>query len=255
MKNPLSDTDYYSDDEEDDGNPYKIKVLENNKTDIVQPYCCKNQLIPSLPTGILVVGRSGSGKSNAVFNLLSNDRMLGNHFDFIYLFVGVKPDPQMIKILDIPKENIKKDFSEDDVKNIVNKLEKTVEKHGMKDTPQVLFIFDDILNIPKFLKSDTMTKIATQSRHCNLSWIVLSQYYKKIPPVIRTNSSYFLIFPSSEAEIIKIADELTPPNMSKKKFIQIAKHATNQKYQFLSINTKCDSDKMLRKNFDCILNL
>lgn len=255
MSDDEEEYSFEDEDEEEDENPYSVKVLDNNKTCIEQPHCSQNNLLPNFPTGIVVIGKSGSGKSNAVFNLLSNKHMLSDYFDFIYLWAGVKPDKEMIKILEIPQENIKINFSEEDVKNIVNKLEKTVEKQGMKNTPKVLFIFDDILNMPKFLKSDTMTKIATQSRHANLSWIALSQYYKKLPPVIRSNASYYMIFPSSEAELIKISDELCPPNLSKKDFMKVAKHATKEKYQFLSINTKCNPNTMLRKNFDTVLTL
>ena len=134
-------------------------------------------------------------------------------------------------------------------------MELTVKKQGFKNTPSVLFVFDDILGNTDFLKSKTLTKLATTNRHMNITYIICSQYYKKLPPVVRTNASYYLIFPSSQQELEKIADELTPPSMDKKQFLMIAKYATKEKFSFLSINSKCEPNKQLRKGFNKVLNI
>ena len=60
-----------------------------------------------------------------------------------------------------------------------------------------------------------------------------------------------MIFPSSMSEIEKIADELSPPKMSKKQFIKYLQHATDKRYSFMSINT--DSSEPLRRMFENIL--
>tara|TARA_R110000782_G_scaffold53784_5_gene114205 strand:+ start:261 stop:1067 length:807 start_codon:yes stop_codon:yes gene_type:complete len=255
-----SDSDSDSEEEKtvkDSGeDKYAVTCLDNNKEGIEQPNCCTIELLPKLPTGILVIGRSGSGKTNAVVTLLTKECLLKDAFDFTYIYTGgVKPDEKMIKQLGIPKENIKDDFKIEEIEELMTKLQKTVDKQGMDKTPSVLLIFDDILGRSDFLKSKTFTKLVTTNRHSRITYIVLSQYFKKLPPVARTNASYYMIFPSSSAEIDKIADELAPPSMDKKEFIQIAKYATKEKYSFLSINTKADGDKQLRKNFNNVLNL
>jgi len=248
-----SEDEIYSD-SDNDNDPYKVKVFKTNKDEIFQPSCVDNELIPKLSTSMCVIGKSGSGKTNSVISMLTNERMLKDAFDFIYLFSGIKPDQELIEPLKLPKHQVFNDFEEDDVKKIMDKMEKTVEKNGMKNTPSVLFIFDDILGKPKFLKSSTMSKLITTNRHFNISVIIMSQYFKKLPPVIRTNCSYYMIFPSSMVEIEKVSDELCPPNMSKRKFIEIIQFATDDKYNFISINTKCGSKKMLRKNFGKIID-
>lgn len=235
--------------------PYTVKVLKTNKDGLEQPHCCEVELLPPVPFSALVVGKTASGKSLATFNLLSNPHLLGGYFDFIILFVGVKPDPDMIKILKLPKENIKKDFTIEEVDQMMDKMELAVDKNGFKKCPKTLYLFDDILSRSDFLKSPVFTKMMTTNRHMGLSVILLTQYYKKMPSVARTNCSYYMIFPSNLQELDKISEELTPPNMSKKEFIKVAQHATKNKYQFLSINTKAESDKMLRKNFDTFLTL
>ena len=235
--------------------PYAVKVFKTNKEGIYQPGCCENGLFPCLPTSMIIIGKSGSGKTNALMNMLNNENMLKGAFDYTYLFSGIKPDPELIKPLNLPKNQVFNDFKEEDVSKIMDKMEKSVDKVGMSKTPSVLFLFDDILGKPKFLRSSTMSKLITTNRHMNITCILLSQYFRKLPPVIRTNASYYMIFPSSLVELEKVADELCPPRMTKNRFIELMQIATKDKYNFISINTKCDPDMSLRKNFGQIFNL
>ena len=243
------------DKEQESDDPYKIKVFSTNKDELYQPDCCNNDVLPKLPFGALVIGKSGSGKTQAVINLLTNDNLLHEVFDYVYIYSGIKPDKELLKPLKVPDKQIFVDFSEENISNLMTKMEMTVEKLGMSKTPSVLFLFDDILGSPKILKSKTISKLCTTNRHMNISYIMLSQYYKKIPAVVRTNASYYMIFPSSMVELEKICEELCPPNLGKKEFIRVLQHATSQKYSFFSMNTKCDYDKQMRKNFGTILNL
>lgn len=239
----------------DDEDPYAIKVYNDNKNKIVQPECSLNDILPRLNTQILITGKSGSGKTLACINLLTNEKLLKDHFDHILFYSGIHPDKELLKELKLKKENVFTNFKEHDVSTIIDKMEKICKKNekDLSEVPKVLMIFDDILANNQFLKSSTLVKLATASRHFNITTIIMSQYFKKVPPIVRTNSSYFMIFPSSESELIKMAEELCPPNMSKKFFLEIAKYATKEKYSFLSINTKCDSSISLRKGFNKIL--
>ncbi len=163
----------------------------------------------------------------------------------------------MIKGLKLKPDCIKVDFEEEDVKQILDEMAASCKKSSgdLSKVPSVLFFFDDILANKLFLKSNTLVKLATTSRHFNISVIYLTQYYKRLPPVVRTNNSYFIVFGACLSELEKMAEELCPPNMSKKEFLKVAKHATREKYQFLSINTKCDPSKSLRRGFNNVLTL
>ncbi|MHA2040100.1 MAG: ATPase/DNA packaging protein, partial [Promethearchaeota archaeon] len=209
-------------------NPYQIQVKQSNKEGLEQPQSVELDIFPKLPMGMLVVGKSGSGKTNAIVNMLTNNALLGDYFDIVYLFTDAKPDKELIKDLKLEKKYIITDFDEKKVLEIMDKAEKTIEQKGFKNSPKLLFIFDDILSNAKFLRSKTATKLATANRHFNISYIFASQYFKKLPPVLRTNARYYIIFPSSQAETIKMADELTPPRMSNKKFIEYLDHATKE---------------------------
>ena len=236
-----------------ENNPYKVCALKNNKTELYQPECAENDIVPKLPFGALITGKSGSGKTNAIVHLLSTDCLLKDKFDYVYLFTAIKPDDDLIEPLNIDKSCIFENFTENDVKKIIDKLEAYIKVNGFKKCPSVLMIFDDILSNKDFLKSKTLTKLAVANRHMNITYFILSQYYKRMPPVVRTNVKLLLFFPACLSEVEKMAEEMCPPNMSKKQFIKIAQHATKEQYNFLTINNT--SKDRLRKNFDIILSL
>ena len=249
--NYIKQKEIEQDEEEDNRNPYEIKVKQTNKEGLEQPQGVDDGILPTMPCGILIIGRSGSGKTQCLVNMMSNKNILGDYFDLIYLFTDTNPDQELIADLKLKKKNIIVDFDEEKVKSIMTKAENTIEKDCFKNAPKIMLLFDDILSNQKFLKSKTLTKLATANRHYNISYIFCSQYYKKLPPVVRTNARYYIIFPSSMSEVEKIADELTPPQMSKKKFINYLQHATAKKYSFMSINA--NSEEPLRRGFENIL--
>ena len=236
------DTDY---------NPYEIKVKQTNKDGLDQPDSVELDIFPKMPMGCLIVGKSGSGKTQAMVNMMTNDNLLGDYFDIVYLFTDAKPDKELIKDLKLPKKNVISDFDEDKVKEVMDKAERTVQEKGFKESPKICLLFDDILSNQKFLKSKTATKLATANRHFNISYIFCTQYYKRVPPIIRTNARYTMIFPSSMSEVEKVADELCCPRMSKKQFISYLQYATKEKYSFMAINA--DSQEPLRRMFENIL--
>ena len=237
--------------ENKNNSPYEIKVKNSNKQGLKQPPCVEDDIMPKAPVGILVCGRSGSGKTNAVVNMLENDLLLKGYFNEVYMMTDTNPDQTLIKDLRLKKENIISDFTEEDVKKILNENEKIIEQKGFNKSKRILLIFDDILSNQKFLKSKTATKLASANRHYNVSYIFCTQYFKKVPPVIRTNARYYILFPSSMSETEKLSEELCPAKMSKKQFIKYYQHATKDRYSFMSINT--ESDCPLRRLFDNIL--
>ena len=235
----------------------KLNRVKTNKECIPQPDAVKKGILPKLPASFLFIGKSGSGKSTALYNLLTHKDLLKDYFNYVFVFSPIKTD-DILKQLELPEESYINEFDEDTVEGILTKIEAQIDDRGMDDCGkdmQILFIFDDILNKQKFLKSNTMKKLASANRHMLVSWIILSQYYKAIPPVIRTNASAIVLFPSSLAELERVTDECCEPNMSKKQFMSLLTHATDEPYQFCFINCKSKQGERVRKGFDTILSL
>lgn len=229
-----------------------MSAVKTNKDLIKQPQVSIDGTLPKAPFGLIMVGRSGSGKSTLLYNLMSE--MLKDYFDFILIFSPVKTD-DVLKSLELPDENYIQEFDEDSISSIMSKLEKLLDDDFEKNVNEckTLFIFDDILSEQKLLKSNTMKKIASASRHFNISWIILSQYYKALPPIIRTNASAIVLFPSSRAEIEKFSEEQCLPNMSHQDFVRMVQDSTKKPYSFFYLNHRADHGKKARSGWDDII--
>ncbi len=238
--------------------PYKVKVFKTAKDDNErQPRACEIGIFPPKMERFhtLIIGRSGSGKTNVMLHMLTDNNLLGKVFrpKNIFLFCAVKPDKGLVKELKIPKKNIIEDFDDDKLLDMFKKLESVVDNNGWTAAPRTLWLFDDILARKKLLRGKAIAQIATAGRHAKLSYIMNSQYYKALPPVLRTNASYIIYFSANESENIKFADEQCVSFMTKKKFLKIIEHCTKERYSFLALNTLAEKGNELRKGFNVIV--
>jgi len=230
----------------------KIQVYKSKKQGIKQPLCCKNDILPKLHCTYIIVGRSGSGKSNVLLHMLNSASLLKNCFDII-LYLSDSPDDSVIDNLKIPKENFLKNWNEDNIEKILNKQEESVKNKGFLKTPSILLIFDDVLSRPKFLNSKIVLKLVTACRHFNISTIFNTQSYKKLPRTVRINARGIILFPSSLSELTKFAEEQCLAGMSNKEFMKKIQYITKEPYQFAFINNDSANETKLRKNFDLII--
>ena len=240
-------------------NPYKVKVFKTSKDDKEkQPHACQIGIFPPKLERFhtLIIGRSGSGKSNVMLHMLTDKHLLGSVFKpkNIFLFCGVKPDKGLVKELKIPKRNIITDFDDEKVVSMFKELEDVVDHKGWTGAPRTLWLFDDILSRKKFLRGKALRQVATAGRHAKLSYIALSQYYKALPPILRTNASYIIYFSANESENVKFTEEQCPSFMKKKEFLEIIEHCTKEKYSFLALNTLAEKGQEVRKGFNNVVS-
>jgi ABC-type proline/glycine betaine transport system ATPase subunit len=231
----------------------EVQVFKSKKHKIKQPEACEKGILPKMHCSYLVVGKSGSGKSNVVLHMLNSRALLGGAFDMV-LYLCDSPDDLFKENLKIPKENFIKNFTEEWLEKLIDKQRVSVEKKGADKTNNVLLIFDDILSKQKFLNSKILTKLVTECRHYNISCIFNTQSYKKIPRVVRLNVRGIILFPSSLGELIKFSEENCLPNMSNKRFLELVQHCTKEQYQFAFMQQDAPAQDRLRKNFNKIVN-
>ena len=165
--------------------------------------------IPDHPYRILIVGGSGSGKTNALLNLINNQPDI----DKIYLYA--------------------KDPYEKNIIYLINKREKVGLNH---------------FNDPKaFMEySDDMQELFIRSRKLNISIVFITQSYFKVPKGVRLNSTHFFIMKiPNKRELQQIAlNHLSDINF--KDFMNIYKKCTAEPYSFLVNDTTLPSDDPLR---------
>ncbi len=240
-------------------NPYKVKVFKTAKDDkFKHPRACQIGIFPPKLERFhtLIIGRSGSGKTNVMLHMLTDKHLLGGVFKpkNIFLFCGVKPDKGLVKELKIPKKNVKTDSDDEKVLNMITSLDDVVENKGWSSAPKTLWLFDDILAKKKFLRGKALAQMASCGRHASLSFCCISQYYKALPPILRTNASYIIYFSANEAENLKFADEQCPSFMKKREFLDIIEYCTKEKYSFLALNTLAEKGQEVRKGFNNIVS-
>ena len=147
-----------------------------------------------LPYRIPVIGGSGSGKTNAVLNLINNQPDI----DKIYLYAK---DPYEIKYqyLINKREKLGLDHFDDpkafmEYSNDMYDVYKNIEDYNPGKNRKVLIIFDDmIVDMINNNKLDSIvTELFIRGRKRNISIVFIMQLYFKVPKDVKLNSTHFL---------------------------------------------------------------
>ena len=178
--------------------------------------------IPDYPHRILTVDRSGSGKTNALLNLINNQPDINK----IYLYA--------------------KDPYEAKYQYLINKREKVGLYHFKG--PKAFIVFDDMIAdmINNKKLNPVETELFIRGRKLNISIVFITQSYLKVPKDVRLNSTHFFITRiPNKRKLQQIAlNHLSDINFND--FIKIYKKCTAELYSFLVNDTTLPSDDPLR---------
>ncbi len=236
---------------------YKIDVIETDKSKIPQRQCAKEGVMPKFPFSMLISGRSGSGKTNLLLNILTKEQLYGQYFHYIIVFsptAGEEDDTY--KALKLPKENFIREFNGDILQKIIDKRKAQIKKDGIEKvskTSRMLIIMDDVIANKSFLESPEALKMFCLLRHYLVSVIVLLQSYVKLPKSLRKNCNAIMVFPAQQTEVERIKDEICEAGMNKKDFEKVIDYCCDSKYSFMYINYHADKGKQIRKNLNEVI--
>jgi hypothetical protein len=240
-------------------NKYEIKKIPTAKHDIPQRKCARDGIMPNFPFSFMLSGRSGSGKTNLLMNILTNKDLYASYFHYTIVFsptAGKMDDTY--DILKLPKENFKATFSKEDLDQIIEVRTKQVEEKGIDwvaKNSRMLIIMDDVIANRSFLESETALKMFALLRHYLVATVILMQSYKKLPRSMRINVMALAVFPGTQSEVEVLIDEICPSGIKKRDFAKVIDYCTDGKYSFLYINTHTDRDKQIRKNLNDVVDL
>lgn len=152
-----------------------------------------NKLAPKWPFILIIIGRSGSGKTNTVVNLLKY-----LFFDTFYLYAKDLEEPYYQLLQNVFDDEtiqniIESDFSSD-IEDIVNVDELDRDK-------QNLIIVDDFVTEKDQKK---LIDLAIRGRKMNASMIYITQDWYRVPKSIRLQCNYLSIFPSCDGNDISL---------------------------------------------------
>ena len=151
--------------------------------------------IPDHPYRILIIGGSGSGKTDALLNLINNQPDI----DKIYLYAK---DPYETKYQYLSNKREKVGlYHFDDPKafmeysNDMQDVYKNTEDYNPIKKRKVLIVFDDMIAdmINNKKLNPIVTELFIRGRKNNIFIVFITQSYFKVPKDVRLNSTHFFI--------------------------------------------------------------
>ena len=206
------------------------------------------QYIPHHPNTILIIGGSGSGKTNALLNLINNQPDIDKIYLYAkdpnegkYQFLIKKTESIGLKHFNDPKAFI--EYSND-----MHDFYKNTDIYNPDKENKILIVFDDM--IADMINNKNLNSIVTElfirGRKLNISLVFITESYFKVPKDVRLNTTHFFIMKiPNKRELQQIAINHSS-NINTKDFINIYKKCTDKSYSFLVNDTTLASDDPLR---------
>lgn len=233
-----------------------IRPLATRKDHIDQCYAARTGIVPKHPFRFLLSGASGSGKSTVLLNLLKRFYVKdddSSYFDKIYAIGPTVKFDDLWKELDLPEDQLIEKPDKEFLEQLFNDQEQKVKAQGIDNADKVLLAFEDIISHAKFMRSKEFLKAYVMGRHMNISTMVCTQSFTKVPRACRLQCTQVAFFPSSQSEMILMNEEFCPPRMSKKDFHQLMAYATTpdeeDSHPFLYIDHPAKPRDRFRKSF------
>ena len=220
--------------------------------------------IPNLPFRMLLIGKTGCGKSGVLGNLLLRPSFYKNDFkpENIYVFSGSLEGDLKLKTiinqLEIPEENLFDNFDEEIGNEIYDTLvENFNEKVENNEKPDnSLFVFDDLgfTNLQnKNKKNSILDRLFSNGRKYLISTMTLNQRVSQLNTNAREQADSILLWKSSTSsiELLERSFNYLP---DKKQFFKMIRNHTEDNHDFIVIDMKY-KHIYKDKNFKPIENL
>ena len=236
---------------------YLIHPVKTSKDDIKQPLLAEEGIIPKLGSSIIISGKSGSGKSVLLYNLMTRKEFYLGAFSKIILISPTAEQDDVQLALKIPQSCIFTDLKQAvGALQIIERIQTThIQKVGSGKARRICIIYDDVVGHTKFMNSPEFVGSFIRSRHWNCTTFLLTQSFMRVPRICRLQASFIVFFPLSRSEANTVIDEFCPPKTTAQQFERMLMEVLDEKYQFFVVNMRVPIPIRYRKGLGEIINL
>ena len=227
--------------ESPDIKPLKIKEYTSKQS--------KYEIAPRVPFRSCIDGRSGSGKTVLLVNMILD--VYRDVFERVYVFSpSVSADSSWEPVKKYVEKDLKvnlekepcfyEDYNQEDLERIVDTQKKLIEhmkKHDHKKLFNILIVIDDHADNPHSCRnSKLLHSLYTRGRHHCISTITSVQSFVSLHPLIRKNICELYVYRlRNHKDLECILDELSAL-LDKKTLLQMYNLATEKPHSFWFIN-------------------
>ena len=218
--------------------------VNENKTKHNKNWPC----IPDQTYRILIIGGSGSGKTNLLLNSIENQRNIGKIYSYTkdpyeskYQYLINKRECVGINHFKDPKAFI--EYSND-----MHYVYKNIDDYNSDKENKILTVFDDMIadTIHNKKLNSILTELFIRGKKLNISLVFITQSSFKVPKDVRLNTSHFFIVKiPNKRELQQIATNHSS-DVNTKHFANIYRKYTDEPYSFLVVDTMLSSNNRLR---------
>ena len=190
--------------------------------------------IPDHRYRILIIGGSGTGKTNALLNLIENQPDIGK----IYLYAKDPYEAKYKYLIDMREKVGLNHFNDPKVfieySNDIQDLYKNFDEYNPDKERKMSIVFDDMIadmiNSKKL--NSIVTKLFIRGRKLNIALVFITQSYFKVRKDVRLNTTHFFITEIPNKKELQQIILNHSSDVSTKDFINIYKNYTGQPYFF-----------------------
>lgn len=198
----------------------------------------------------LLVSPVRTGKSTLISNMLLNDQFYDaqERFDQTTIISNTIAN-------DITSRFLRKAFDTFDQYNdsIIDGIVDTQKSYDKEDQPEIAVVLDDCLG--SIRREARINHLASRYRHFNIKLLIISsQNFRMCSPIIRQNATNVIVgspFPNQK-ELGKMAEEYGDNFGGEKKWLEIYKAATPNRYDFLHMDFQSNPPKAFH-NFEKLI--
>ena len=196
----------------------------------------------------MIIGRSGSGETNALLNLIINQPDINKIYLYAKDLYEAKYQYLVNKCekVELKHFNDRKAFIE--YSNDMQDVYKNIDEYNPDKENKILIVFDDMIAdmINNKKLNSIVTELFIRGRKLNISLVFITQLYFKELKAARLNSTYFFIMKIPNKRELQQIVLNHSSDIDLKDFIKIYKICTVETYSFLVNDTTLPSDNPLR---------